>query len=188
MDLSTIFNRSTLIQVLPSDMVDKSANPFHTHFGPVFCDEAVQRGLLFPERGSIRVLLLDLHPYPHDMALHPSLALVPLKRKSAAMATRAPRAPSIVDWFSLLPSLGSAGGLVVPPSCPLARVDARALLAAIHEDATSVIVGAPPLQMGEQGWGLLRRRPGAAGERCYPMSDGQIHPLNKSGIESSREA
>jgi hypothetical protein len=35
--------------------------PFQTHFGPVFCDEAVQTGLLFPEQGSIRVLLLALH-------------------------------------------------------------------------------------------------------------------------------
>src|SRR6266566_6244980 len=34
--------------VLPFDMVDKSTRPFQTHFGPVFGEEAVQRGLLFP--------------------------------------------------------------------------------------------------------------------------------------------
>jgi integrase-like protein len=34
--------------VLPLDMVDKSTNPLQTPFGPVFCDEAVRTGLLFP--------------------------------------------------------------------------------------------------------------------------------------------
>jgi len=36
-------------EVLPLKMVDKSTSPLQTHFGPVFGDEAVQRGLLFPE-------------------------------------------------------------------------------------------------------------------------------------------
>ena len=35
--------------VLPWKMVDNSSSPLQTHFGPVFRDEAVQRGLLFPE-------------------------------------------------------------------------------------------------------------------------------------------
>ena len=35
--------------VLRLDMVDKSTGPLQTHFGPVFSDEAVQTGLLFPE-------------------------------------------------------------------------------------------------------------------------------------------
>ena len=35
--------------VLLSDMVDKWTRPFQSHFGPLFGDEAVQRGLLFPE-------------------------------------------------------------------------------------------------------------------------------------------
>jgi hypothetical protein len=42
--------------------------------------------------------------------------------------------------------------------------------------------------MSKQVWGLLSRRPGATRERCYAMTHRQIHPLNKSGIESSREA
>ena len=36
-------------EVLPLDIMDKSTGPFQTHFGPVFGDEVVQRGLLFPE-------------------------------------------------------------------------------------------------------------------------------------------
>jgi hypothetical protein len=48
--------------VLPKDMVENSTSPFQTHFGPVFRDEAVQRDLLFPEPGSIRVFLRALSP------------------------------------------------------------------------------------------------------------------------------
>ena len=40
---------SSVWRVLPLDMVDKSISPLQTHFGPVFGDEAVQTGLLFPE-------------------------------------------------------------------------------------------------------------------------------------------
>jgi len=51
-----------------------------------------------------------------------------------------------------------------------------------------MVIGAPPLQLSQQGWGLLRRCPGAACERCHPVTDGQIHPFDKSGIQPSREA
>src|SRR5690348_5565432 len=52
-------------------MVDKSIHPFQTHFGLVFCHEAVQTSLLFPERGSIGILLLADSPiFPqHGAAL-----------------------------------------------------------------------------------------------------------------------
>ena len=49
-------------EVLPLEMVDKSTSSLQTHFGPVFCHEAVRTGLLFPERGSIPVLLLAHSP------------------------------------------------------------------------------------------------------------------------------
>src|SRR5689334_18660258 len=48
-----------------------------------------------------------------------------------------------------------------------------------------VIVGAPPLQMGEQVWGLLRRRPGATSQGGYSMSESQIDPLNIGGVQPS---
>ena len=48
-----------------------------------------------------------------------------------------------------------------------------------------MIVRAPPLQMGQEVWGLLRSGPGPSCERCHPMTDGQIHPRNESGVESS---
>jgi len=50
-----------------------------------------------------------------------------------------------------------------------------------------MILGSPPFQVNQKGWGLLSGGPGAACERCHAMTDGQIHPLNKSGVESSRE-
>jgi len=51
-----------------------------------------------------------------------------------------------------------------------------------------MIVRAPPLQMSEQVRRLLCRRPGATSQRRYPMADGQIHPLDESGVQPSREA
>ena len=50
-----------------------------------------------------------------------------------------------------------------------------------------MIIRSPPLQVSEQVWGLLRRGPGTTGQRGYAMTDGQIYPLNESGIEPSRE-
>ena len=52
----------------------------------------------------------------------------------------------------------------------------------------NMIGSSPPFQMRQQPWGRLRRGPGAAGQRCHAMADGQIHPLNKSGVQPSREA
>ena len=49
-------------------------------------------------------------------------------------------------------------------------------------------VGSPPLEMGQEVWSGLRCGPGAACPRCHPMTDSQIRPLNKSGVQSSREA
>src|SRR2546430_12653958 len=60
------------VVVLRLDMVEKSTSPLQTRFGPVFGDEAVQRGLLFPERGSIRALLRVPSPFSRDMIQHPS--------------------------------------------------------------------------------------------------------------------
>ena len=51
-----------------------------------------------------------------------------------------------------------------------------------------MIVRSPPLQMGQEVWRLLGSGPGAACQRCHPMTDGQIHPLNESGVQPSREA
>jgi hypothetical protein len=53
--------------------------------------------------------------------------------------------------------------------------------------AHKVIIGAPPFQMGEQLWGLLSRGPGTSRQRGYSMADGQIHPLDESRVQSSRE-
>jgi hypothetical protein len=50
-----------------------------------------------------------------------------------------------------------------------------------------MVVRSPPLEMGQQLWSLLGSGPGTASERGYSMSDGQIHPLNESRIQSSRE-
>ena len=89
--------------VLPWNMVDKYHNPLQTDFGAVFGEETVQTGLLSPEGGSIRVLLLSHAPISpqHDPA--PPSGFDALKRNPLEMGTRAPRAPSIDDGFCRLP-------------------------------------------------------------------------------------
>ena len=113
-------------------------------------------GHLFPRRGSNRVLLQAPSPTCSRYDTPPTSRLRALKRKPLAMGTRAPRVPSIVDWFCQLPSLVSVADSVVLEDCHRARGNARAPLAGIGEDATSVIIGAPPLQVGQQLWSLLR--------------------------------
>ncbi len=54
--------------------------------------------------------------------------------------------------------------------------------------AYEMIVGSPPLEMSQQLWGLLSGGPGATSQRRYSMTDAQINPFNKSGVEPSREA
>src|SRR5258708_31211489 len=69
------------------------------------------------------------------MILLPHQACVALKRKAAAMATRAPRTPTIVGWFFLLPSPEFVVDSVALPACQLALAAERAQLAAICGDA-----------------------------------------------------
>lgn len=121
--------------VLPWDMVDKSTGPFQAHLGPVFGDETVQRGLLFPEPGCIGVLLRAPSPNTPRPDPPPFLALAPLKRRSATMDMRAPRAPSIVGRFFRLPSPAYAVGSVAPDVCHLVLEAAGALPAVSGEDA-----------------------------------------------------
>ena len=45
----------------------------------------------------------------------------------------------------------------------------------------------PPFQMRQQLWGWLRRGPRATCQGCSPMTDSEIHPLDKSSVQSSRE-
>src|SRR5262245_35818388 len=71
------------------------------------------------------------------MTLHPSLALVSLKRKSAPMDTRALPLPSIVASFCQLPSLASVVGTVVLDVCHRALAAARASSATLREGGQS---------------------------------------------------
>ena len=50
-----------------------------------------------------------------------------------------------------------------------------------------MIVRTPPLQMGQQLRSLLGRGPGATSQCRYSMSERQIHPFNKGGVQPSRE-
>ncbi len=51
-----------------------------------------------------------------------------------------------------------------------------------------MIIRSPPLQIGQQLWSLLGSGPGPSCERSHSVTDRQIHPFDKSGIEPSCEA
>jgi hypothetical protein len=104
------------------------------------------------------------------------------------MDTRAPRAPSIVASLCQLPWRASVVGSVAPDGCPLVRAAAGALPAALREDATSVVIGSPPFEVGQEMWGLLRSGPGTASKGCHAMADGQWSPLKKGRVQPTREA
>jgi hypothetical protein len=128
-----------------------------------------------------------LHP-PHSMTRQLHLAVVALKRKPESRGKQAPRAPSIVGSFSPQPWLESAGDSVAPDVCHFVLAAAQASPAAIHGGATSVIVRSPPLQMGQEMGRLLCCGPGPASQSGQAMTDRQIHPLDKSRVQPSREA
>jgi hypothetical protein len=87
-----------------------------------------------PSEAPSKFFCWHLHPPPRNMALHPHLASVALKRKPATMGKRAPRASSIVDGFCRLPSQEYGADSVAPDVCLLARAAARASPATIRED------------------------------------------------------
>ena len=147
--------------VLPWNMVDNSSRPLQTHFGPVFVMRQFTEVFSSWSQAPSECFCEHLHPSPRDMTLHPPLTSLPLKRKPLATGKRAPRAPSIVEWFCRMPWLGYAAGSVAPPACHLVLAAARASPAVIHEDATSVVIDSPPFQVGQEVWGGLRRGPGA---------------------------
>jgi hypothetical protein len=156
--------------------------------GRFFVIWTVWTGHLILRRGSVRVLLQTPSPTCSRHNTPPTSSLRALKRKLAARGKRVLRLPSIVGWFFRLPSPACVVGTVAPGGCPLVLVAAQVPPSAKHGDATSVILGTPPLEMGEQMRRLLSRSPGAACQSCHAMTNGQIHPFDESGVQPSREA
>jgi len=116
-------------------MVDKSIPLCKPTSGRFFHHGADRRGQLLLERGSIRLLLLSLAPPTphHDTATAPGCPR--LKRKPESRGKKAPRAPSIVGWFSRQPWLAYAGDSVAPDVYHLALGALQRPLAAMRGDA-----------------------------------------------------
>jgi hypothetical protein len=131
-------------------MVDKSISPLQTSFR-LFFVSGQSRQTTFSCKKASSIDFCSHFPSPsHGMTLHPPLASRPLKRKPVARGRKAPRKPSIVGWFFVLPWLVSVADSVAEEACYLAFVPARAPPAVSGEDATSVIVRTPPLELSEQ--------------------------------------
>ena len=123
---------------------------------------------------------------PRDMTLHP-IWLKCLSSGNGRQGAREhlPGCPSLVRS----PRCQSFRTLPVPLRRQVAPSFSR-----LHEPhpkpgvgTYKVVIGSPPFQVCQQVWGRLRRRPGATSQRGYSVSDGQIHPLNESRVESTRE-
>src|SRR5215472_6662459 len=71
------------------------------------------------------------------MIQHSHLASSALMRKPASRGKRAPRAPSIVGWFSPQPWLESVAGTIAPDVCHLVRAAAPVSPSALREDEQS---------------------------------------------------
>ena len=50
-----------------------------------------------------------------------------------------------------------------------------------------MILGAPPLQVGQKLWRLLRGDPGATSQRSHSMADREIDALNERLVEPSEK-
>ena len=128
-----------------------------------------------------------LHPSARDMIL-PPIWLRCLSSENLWQGAR--------EHLARCPSSGGSPGSHRrrPLSVPLRQSFATSFsrLRKCHSQrcmrTDKMIVRSPPLQIGQQMWRLLRRSPGPASERCYAMTDGQIHALNKSRIQPSRKA
>jgi hypothetical protein len=161
---------------------------------------------LYTQKRSLSGHHIKMHCAFHLIALHPHLlsaslsrlchfaepllaskALNKLSMVPAARDNRVPLPLSIVGSFSPLPWLEYAGDSVVPDMCH-ALGAVRMPLVAMRGDATSVIVGSPPFQVNKELWSLLGRSPATTCQRSHAMTDREIHPFNKSGVESSRDA
>jgi len=156
-------------------MVDKSRRHPRTSFRLFFVSGQSGEAISSWCEAPFECCCGHLHPSPRAVTLHPPLTWMPFKRKPVARGKRVPRAPSSVGWFFPLPELPSAEGRVAPKDCPLARVAARARLAAIGEDAQNASTLATILA-GLTGVGPAEPSP-RCGVRALPRHDGQSDSL-----------
>src|SRR5215469_594189 len=118
------------------------------------------------------------------MPLQPPLVSVALKRMSAAMGKRAPRARSIDGWFCRQPWPESVADRVVPPGCHLALVAARAPLGVLGEGAQSGNTLATTLG-GPTGVGLAGLWPMCDVLRLLPHDARSDSRADKSRVQAS---
>ncbi|OLB54702.1 MAG: hypothetical protein AUI01_09170 [Ktedonobacter sp. 13_2_20CM_2_56_8] len=90
--------------------------------------------------------------------------------------------------------MGSAGGQSFRPLTVALRQTVASSFTRLHEPHSQcfvrtdkMVIRPPPLQVSQQVGSPLRRGPGATSQRCYPLTDGQMHSFNTSGIQPSRK-
>src|SRR5437868_4562445 len=165
-------------------MVENSINLCNPISGWFFRHWTIRTGHLFPKRGSFRMLLRapSASSWRHDTATSSGFG-----GSQAEAGGKGHESTSLAVHPRFVFPAAIAG-------VRLCQTFATSLLR-LYEPHTQcfvrthkMVVSPPPLQMGQQVRRLLSRGPGAACESSHPMSDGQVHPLNESGIEPTREA
>jgi hypothetical protein len=128
-----------------------------------------------------------LHPSPHNMIQHP-IWLVSLSSGKRRQGAR--------EHFARRPaSMGSASSHRWRSLSVALRHQLATSFSWLHQPhpqrfvwSHKMVVGPPPLQMGQQLGRLLCGGPGPACESGHAMSDGQIHALNESRVQLPRKA
>ncbi len=116
-------------------MVENSRSLCQSPMGWIFFIEQSRQAISSRGQALSECFCWHLHQLSRDMTLHSQLASLAFKRKPATMGKRAPRAPSIVCWFSRLPWLAPGADSVALAVGHLALVAARAPPAGIGVDA-----------------------------------------------------
>ena len=163
-------------------MVDKSIDPLRTHFKPFFASGQSRQTISSGSEVQLGFFRLSIAQPLHDMILQLPLVfwLSSENRRQGAGEHLASRPssdgfPGCHRWSALPIALRQT------PATSFARLQERypQRLVGAHK----MILRTPPLEMSQQVWRLLSRRPGATSQRGYSMADGQWSPLDKSGVQ-----
>ena len=186
---SITINSIQSIVVLLLDVVENSTSPLRTHVGLIVSSfEAAES-----TKHAVGPRACPCFPFTK-----PPIAI------SRSVFSRTPRSHAQVwHWckgltqdFPCPPSsVGSASGhgwcpLEVSVGHPLATSFAR--LRKCHSQrfvrAYEMRVSSPPCEVSQQMWRLLDGGPGATRQCCHPRTHREMHPLDASGVQPSRQA
>jgi hypothetical protein len=174
--------------VLTLEMVDNSSSLRNSLSRSFFHQYAIQAGRLLLKEGSIRQLL---HALSSASPRDDTAPITGLRGSQAQTFGKGHESTSLAVHRRVVLTAAMAGWSPLPVAV---RQTFASSFSRLHEGypqrfvrTDTMIIRSPPFQVSQQLWRLLSRSPGAACERCHPMTDRQWSPLNEGGVQSSRE-